>query len=164
MLDVMQFVLDRGGLSQDELAALLRVNKSTISRWLSGKRAIHPDIHGDLWQLARLVGTLRAEGRDVREALREWEPTVELTPGGRRPRLRFESLPEEFLTLVERARAEGFLATYERALMHRIKTFLEPCEDAISLRAMLKNALDAVEIFDSHVAAQHMEDLLHGRD
>jgi transcriptional regulator with XRE-family HTH domain len=163
MLEVMQFVLDRGELSQDELAALLKVNKSTISRWLTGKRAIHPDIYADLWQLARLVGTARAEGRDVREALRGWEPTADLTKSGVRPRLQFEKLPEEFLTLVEKARAEGFLSTYERALMHHIKTFLEPCEDAASLRAMLKNALTAVELFDMYLAVQYMEDLAHGR-
>jgi transcriptional regulator with XRE-family HTH domain len=158
MLEVLQCILDRGDLSQDELAALLQVHKSTISRWLSGKRAIHPDISGDLWQLARLVTTARAEGRDVRAALQGWEPTVQLTPGGIRPRPSFEPLPEKFVTLVQDARAKGSLAMYERAWMHHIKTFLDPCEDAVSLRAMLKNALYVVEFFDMYVAVHAMED------
>jgi transcriptional regulator with XRE-family HTH domain len=163
MLEVMQFILDHGDLSQDELAALLKVHKSTISRWLSGKRAIHPDIFADLWQLAKLVGRARGEGREVREALRGWEPTEELTKGGIRPPLRFERAPEEFLALLEKAKADNTLATFEGALIHRIKTFLEPCEDTTTFRAMLKDALTVVEFYDAYLAGQFMEDREHGR-
>lgn len=161
MLEVMQFILDRGDLSQDELAALLKVNKSTISRWLTGKRAIHPAISADLWQLARLVGTARAEGREVRAALQSWEPTVELTPGGIKPRLRYHQLPGAFVALTDAALETGHVSTYERDMMRVIKTVLEPCEDATSLRAMLLNALEAVERFDAYLAMRAMEDQRH---
>ena len=53
--------LDRLGLTQVEAAALLQVDKGTISRWARGSRSVPPPV-ALLLQLVEAIGLKRAAG------------------------------------------------------------------------------------------------------
>jgi transcriptional regulator with XRE-family HTH domain len=75
--------LKRYGLNASDIARALRVSRNTISQWSRGLRTMSQEVQADLWELADLVRTEAAQGRDARQALAQWQPTVVITPWGR---------------------------------------------------------------------------------
>jgi hypothetical protein len=158
MREVLQFLIDRGGLSQDELARLLGVNKSTVSRWMKGIRDIHPALEPELWELARIVSTALASQRDVREALQGWAPNVTFGRDGN-VKIGPVTLPRAYANIVRKISKAGNLAEYERFLLARIKAHVAACEDATSLRVNGVALLIVLGFYNEAVARAQMENL-----
>jgi len=76
-------ILKRYGVSVSAIARALRVGRNTVSQWHRGVRVMSAAVEDDLWELATLVKSYADQGREPREALAQWQPTVIITQWGR---------------------------------------------------------------------------------
>jgi transcriptional regulator with XRE-family HTH domain len=71
--------LNRHGLNYSDIARAFGVDRNTVSRWARGVRTMSQAVQKDLQELAALVETYAAQGREAHEALDHWRPSVVIT-------------------------------------------------------------------------------------
>jgi transcriptional regulator with XRE-family HTH domain len=72
-------ILKRHGLNNSDIARAFGVDRNTVSRWSRGLRTMSQAVQRDLEELAALVSTAAAQGREAHEVLAHWRPSVVVT-------------------------------------------------------------------------------------
>jgi DNA-binding transcriptional regulator YdaS (Cro superfamily) len=97
------------GLSQRDIAQALRVRESTVSQWTSGKRQMAPEVTADLWDLVCVIEEQVPQGVELQDILRQWQPTTQVTEGGRHDqvvRTGAFPVPPDLLAALEASRGD----------------------------------------------------------
>jgi transcriptional regulator with XRE-family HTH domain len=144
------------GLTQRDIARALNVRDATVSQWVSGKRTMPPETRKDLWELVCLLEEQVSHSVEPRDLLRQWQPTVQITEGGRADQIVHSGgypVPPDLQAALEAARGDYKahddidLQAALRAVAEYIREDLTPLTavEIYHLRRALKGALIHLE-------------------
>ena len=108
VMHFIQRLQQAGGLKGTDIANLAGVSKSTVSRWVSGRKSPHPDTQlkmSDLSYVVQRLGEYYAED-EVRVWLYARHPQLQ---GERAIDLIFDDRTEEVIAILDRLDADAYL-------------------------------------------------------
>jgi transcriptional regulator with XRE-family HTH domain len=109
--------LKRLGLSHQEIADALHVEKGTVGNWYTGTRSLSPLFRLEILELLTVLQERLSQGLDVHQVIRDWHPTIFQQHQGvtHTPHLPIEIPSKEY----QEALAQGGLSAVHQ-LMRRI--------------------------------------------
>jgi transcriptional regulator with XRE-family HTH domain len=154
--------LKRHGINASEIARVFGVSRMTVSRWSRGTRVMSQAVERDLEELTALVETYAAQGREAREALEHWRPSVVITPWKRDQIIEAHGgsfdIPED---LVQAFATAGSAAERENILLHAVCRNIAHLEakagrftvaDRIQLRRFMQAAESILKVINQREA------------